>query len=91
MTQENGGSSIPSANLSYENLGKSTKTATVKYYISTNDYISKWDTYIGSRTMTLERSQPLRPSPKMEVQRPEPPRGGALTRRGSRLDASSAP
>lgn len=39
--------------LSYENLGKTTKSVTVKYYLSTNDYISKYDSYLGSRTMTL--------------------------------------
>ncbi len=43
--------------LTYENNGKSQQTsADVRYYISTNNYISTWDTHIASSTYNLGRN-----------------------------------
>lgn len=39
--------------LSYENNGNSYQYQDVKYYVSTNNYISTWDTQIGSRNIGL--------------------------------------
>ena len=41
--------------LNYENLGRSTQTRNVGYYVSTNDLISTTDTFLGSTSMTLSR------------------------------------
>jgi len=43
--------------LTYENLGKSTQKPKVKYYLSSNDTISKSDTYLGSKSLTLSVNQ----------------------------------
>lgn len=37
----------------FENLGSNTETVPVKFYISTNNYISSYDRYIGSTTWTM--------------------------------------
>ena len=43
--------------LTYENNGKTQQTsADVRYYVSTNDYISTYDTQIGSHTYNLGRN-----------------------------------
>lgn len=41
---------------SFENLGKAGKTARVGYYLSSNDYISTSDTFLGAESMTLYRN-----------------------------------
>jgi hypothetical protein len=44
--------------LTYENNGANTKTVQVGYYISTNDYITTFDTLIGESRYTLGRNTP---------------------------------
>ena len=39
--------------MSFENMGKTTQTVNVGYYVSTNNYISTSDTFLGSQAMTL--------------------------------------
>lgn len=39
--------------MSYENLGKNTKTVKIGYYLSSNDYISTYDTLIGTGQVTV--------------------------------------
>ena len=39
--------------MTYENMGPSTLTAGVGYYVSTNDYISIYDTYLGAGSVTV--------------------------------------
>lgn len=45
--------------LTYENNGANTKTVQVGYYISTNDFITTADIYIGEGTYTLGRNTPF--------------------------------
>jgi len=45
--------------LTYENNGATTQYPTVEFYLSTNDYISRSDTYLSNTTMTLVRSTVL--------------------------------
>ena len=42
--------------MSYENLGKSNQTVKVGYYLSTNDFISTGDTFLGWQSYTLGRN-----------------------------------
>lgn len=39
--------------MSYENLGKTGQNVKIGYYLSTNDYISSGDTYLGEQSVTL--------------------------------------
>lgn len=45
--------------LSYENLGKSTQTVAVGYYLSTNNLITTVDTFLASASLTLSRDTVL--------------------------------
>jgi len=42
--------------LSAENLGKSGQSVQIGYYLSTNDYISTGDTFLGSQSVTIYRN-----------------------------------
>lgn len=42
--------------LTYENNGKNTKSVPVGYYVSTNDFISTGDTWLGDGSVTLARN-----------------------------------
>ena len=44
--------------LTYENNGANSKTAQVGYYISTNDFITTADSFLGEATFTLGRGTP---------------------------------
>lgn len=44
------------AQFTYENNGETTRTVNVAYYISTNSYISTYDTRIATQRMTLGRA-----------------------------------
>jgi hypothetical protein len=45
--------------MTFENMGASTQTVKVGYYLSTNDFISTADTYLGEQTITVSRDAPL--------------------------------
>ena len=42
--------------LSFENNGASSQSPLVEYYVSTNDFISTFDTFVGSRRPTVNRN-----------------------------------
>ena len=44
--------------MTYENLGKTTKTVKVGYYLSTDSTITTFDTFLGSGTVTVARNTP---------------------------------
>ena len=45
--------------MSFENMGASTQTVKVGYYLSTNDLISTADTFLGEQTITVSRDSVL--------------------------------